>query len=48
MDRFQLITIGIGLLFCVIGFSSVFHLNSECVAQGGQLVKGAIWYVCIK
>jgi hypothetical protein len=48
MERFQWITLGIGLTLCIIAYSSLFHLQGECVAEGGQFVKAVLSYTCIK
>lgn len=48
MERFQWITIGIGLTLCIIAYSRLFYLQGECAAEGGQFVRTVFSYVCLK
>jgi hypothetical protein len=37
------------LLVLVAGFIyHIYKLEDKCSASGGQLVRGAVWFVCVK
>jgi hypothetical protein len=34
-------------ILCMLFVLKFWESNSECVAKGGTLVRGTVWYVCV-